>query len=184
MKRLIKIWLFIIISLTIYIVSSQTHANSIEFDDAILDLFPWITSNIADAHFNYWGNDFFWIYFLLSPGNSWNTITLNWETKICTKQVRWLYYNNQRWYRLRPLDQTTLNTLQTLTTWYTNLTMSGWWYTLCSWSIPDEIYWQITHNRYSWTIFNMIAWVEYDFTGNTYIWSFSWTLKFLNQTTW
>jgi hypothetical protein len=168
-KRLIKIWLFIIVSLAIYILSSTTHANSIEFDDNILNLFPWITGYTNSAHFTYWGNDFAWIFFLLSPGYSWDSITLWSQTKTCSKQIKWLYYNDQRWFRLWPLDIQTLQTLQSASiTWYNNLTMSGWWYTLCSWSNPDEIYWQITHDRYNWTIFNMIAWVNYDFTNNSY----------------
>jgi len=184
-KRLIKIWLFIIVSLAIYIFSSKTHANSIEFDDNILNLFPWITGYTNSAHFAYWGNDFAWIFFLLSPWYSWDSITLWAQTKTCSKQIKWLYYNDQRWFRLRPLDQQTLQTLQIASiTWYNNLTMSGWWYTLCSGSSPDEVYWQITHDRYNWTIFKMIAWVNYDFTNNSYTGWFSWTFKFFNNTTW
>ena len=184
LKRLVKIWLFIVTSLAVYIISSQTHANSIEFDNNILGWFPGITWYINHAHFNYGWNDFYGTFFLLPAWYATDTITLGGTTKTCTRQIRWLYYNNQRGYRLWPLDKNTLDTLKTLDTWYNNLNISGWWYTLCSGSSPDEIYWQITHDRYSWTIFNMIAWVTYDFTNNTYTWWLSWTLRFFNNTTW
>ncbi|MCF7835342.1 DUF4215 domain-containing protein [Candidatus Gracilibacteria bacterium] len=189
-KMIMKIGLFVI-SLMFYIISSQTHGNSVEFDDSILNQFPGITGYINHANFQYGGNNFYGTFFLLEPGYSTETITMGGDTKTCTKQIRGLYYNNQRGNRLRPLDIDTLNTLkiaETLgilgnSTGYSNLTITGGRYTLCSGGNPDEIYGEITHDRYTGTIYKMIAGVNYNTTTNSYTGGLSGTLKFFNNTT-
>lgn len=98
--------------------------------------------NIMPIHFSENWNDFGWfIYF--SNGISdetWNVVPQNsteiFEVKLstgtgkeCKKQMKWFYYNAERWERLWPLDVETADKYGTWFTWY--MEMTGWLYTLC-----------------------------------------------------
>jgi len=155
------------------------YAENIPFEDNLPTIFtwwfnPWYYSN---THFKFWGNNFVGIVFwqadeqLTIPQN----ITINgWLQSInCFTHLRGIYYNNQRWRRIWPLDTGNLQTLQSspYTTWYSSMTMTGWFYTNCTWVLwytpqSNDIYGQIDHTLWTQTGFRMIAWVSYNFTGN------------------
>lgn len=108
----------------------------------------------------------------------------------CRSQVKWFYYNAERWERLRPLDNETWSGLSE--DW---LQMTWWIYTLCAQSgyqaalqkcetddtedyniCAEEVrlsfsaggygyYWSIQH-VYKWITGNLIMWVEYDANDN------------------
>jgi len=111
----------------------------------------------------------------------------------CRSQVKWFYYNAERWERLRPLDNETWSGLSE--DW---LQMTWWIYTLCAQSgyqaalqkcetdntkdyniCAEEVrlsfsaggygyYWSIQH-VYKWITGNLIMWVEYDDWTNWFI---------------
>lgn len=113
----------------------------------------------------------------------------------CRSQVKWFYYNAERWERLRPLDNETWSGLSE--DW---LQMTWWIYTLCAQSgyqaalgecengiysgceqcdynecvakVRNDFsaggygyYWSIQH-VYKWITGNLIMWVEYDANDN------------------
>ena len=63
-------------------------------------------------------------------------------------------------------------------TWYGDMTMQNWFFTHCTWVSwwysPqwNDVYGQIDHYLTGGQTFHMIAWVNYDFTGNVIV---SWT---------
>jgi len=84
------------------------------------------------VHFMAPGNNFWWSIFWLASKSVWpTTITLNSDSKTCTKLVRGLYFNSQRGKRLRPLDSDTLNLLKQQSSSYDNLQMTWGLYTTC-----------------------------------------------------
>jgi hypothetical protein len=79
----------------------------------------------SSVHFMAPGNNFVGnIFRLTNKSVSPTTIQLDGDTKICSKQVRGLYFNSQRGKRLRPLDSDTLELLQQQDTSYDNLSIS------------------------------------------------------------
>ncbi len=159
------------------------NADAIPFEDDLPSIFPWWFNSgyYSNTRFKYGWNNFIGIIFRQTWANLFapETISINgWAQQIsCATQLRWVYYNNQRWRRLWPLDTGNLIALSgsTLTTWYSTMTMSGWFYTDCtsiSWYTPElyEVYGQITHNLNGLT-YNMYAGMEYDFIGNNISWS-------------
>ncbi len=92
---------------------------------------------ISDIHFLTPGNNFPGIFVrseqqeLIDP----QEIVLDEASVFCNKQVRWLYYNSQRWQRLYPIDPQTLSLIQEYDTSYDVLTITWWLFTDCSWSI-------------------------------------------------
>ncbi len=126
------------------------------------------------------GNDFIGSIFWLNAKNieTGEVVTISGSPdKRCFKQVRWIYYNSQRWNRLRPMDQDTLTYFRWTSNTYNNLSMSGWLYTSCS---GDEysIYGQLTYHV-SWDSYNshITAGTKYNRTTNTISWSFSKSLQ-------
>ena len=112
---------------------------------------------------------------------------------VCEYQIKWFYYNAERWDRLRPLDQDTwsgvlLNAWLQTTWWiYTKCAMSGYaaavsgcaeqeeeTYDECIERVNVEFsadgngyYWSVAQT-YSWQEMNLILWVEYDTGYNTW----------------
>jgi len=77
-------------------------------------------------HFTAPGNNFVGSIFRLPTKSVSPThITLGVHSKICTKQIRGLYFNSQRGKRLRPLDEDTLTLLQQQNPSYSSLQMTG-----------------------------------------------------------
>lgn len=162
------------------VVFSYSHANSLEFEDNLNSVYPWVSNNYSDIHFNQNWNNFEWTifwrdYVKLSP---WVSVELTWNaTLTCYRQIRWLYYNNQRWLRVRPLDPTSLSWLRSVYTWYAWLSFTWWWFSDCNNVDEDNIYGQITHT-WNWITYQLIAWIDYNFAANTYTGAFSGSLKY------
>jgi hypothetical protein len=101
------------------------------------------------VHFMAPGNDFVGSIFRLPAKSVSGThITLTPHSKICTKQIRGLYFNSQRGKRLRPLDQDTLILLQNQNSSYDNLEMTGWLFTTCDSGSNYGIFGYIKYTRW------------------------------------
>ena len=123
---------------------SSTFATNFHLNvDNMTALESELEKNLHPIHFADNGNDF-WGFFYISNGlwnasgniatseyiyevTIWGWSPAAWEKYQCARQVRWFYYNAERWERLWPLDQETwsgLNSMKFLnTTW--------WLYTRC-----------------------------------------------------
>lgn len=142
--------------------------------------------NVLNVNFSGPGNNFLWailvdkIVELQSP----HTITSNWETIECNKQVLWLYFNSQRWNRLWPLDQSWFVQLKDISPSYDDLTALSWWlYTNCSWYDADSIFWVVKHTR-EWMDYSLVAGVKMNYDGNTWINSFSNSFQLFDVDQW
>ncbi len=152
-----------------------------------------LNDNMMYVHFaDNWNN--FWGFFYFSNGlddltgsyQVWTTNTSNYE---CSIQMKWFYYNAERWERLWPLDRWTSET------WGVDsaLEMSWWLYTSCAKpgyndalkicqeegddqdtcvdKLRDDFkpdgfwyYWSLNH-IYSWKEFHLVAGVNYTGTN-------------------
>lgn len=137
-----------------------------------------IDQKFSEVVFRAAGNDFMGSFFWLNARSltGWEVVSISWSawwTKTCHKQVRWLYYNAQRWNRIWPLDNATKNYLLSYNSSYNNLTISWWLYTSCS---GDEysIYWQISYqvSGDSYSSY-LVAWTKYNRNTNTISWEFA-----------
>lgn len=174
---LAKILLWIAFFLGVFVATFRfISADNIPFEDSLTTMFTWLnTGNYSNTYFRFGGNDFVGIIFrqtgehLTTPQN----ITINaWAQSIsCSTHLRGIYYNNQRGRRIWPLDTGNLAILSAQWSGYGSMTLTNWFFTDCvavSWSyIPqsNEVYGQIDHDLWTQT-FRMIAWVDYNFTGN------------------
>ena len=125
--------------------------------------------NQNTIEFKYGWNSFWWLLFI----NSIKTLPIPeiirlWNTsKMCYKKITWIYYNNQRWMRFRPLDIESLNTLKTNFWTYDDLQIDWGFFTNCS-GIPNNIIiWNITHQLWNYS-YDLIAWIELNFWRNSY----------------
>lgn len=185
MKKIIS---FLVIATTMQVVA---HGFDLSFDsfsqwDPIRDKFSMVhftLPNTAVNDFQWW---FFWLPTKqLVPAQS---ITYNWSTKTCSKQVRGLYYTNAKWSRLWPLDQQSLNGLKLLDPSYNDLVLNGALYTTCgsSWSADlYSIYGQIDFVDNGSDVWSLSAWLMYDVPNNevdTSKWLYP-TLQYFNNQT-
>jgi len=135
------------------------------------------------VHFMTPGNNFVWsIFWLASKSVSWTVITLSGDTKTCTKEIRWLYYNSQRGKRIRPLDSETLALLQQQNSWYNNLTINGWLYTTCENTNPYGVFWAIQYIRW-WVTWYIVAGTRLDYHQNKIFPHFARTLQYFDNKT-
>lgn len=150
-------------------------------------------NSISPIHFKDNDNDFWWfIYFSNWTGEAsdleweyvdqveWSTVTYR-----CKKQLKWFYYDSERWERLWALDSETR--------WRINqdVTLSWWLFTMCvnkddydndisyceeiaeesdltdcidgvnkKYAGDNWIYWAIVH-EFEWQKFVLVAWVSY-----------------------
>lgn len=157
------------------------HADSLPFEDELSTIFSWWlnTGYYSNTHFHFGGNDFVGIIFWEGVETGHNeTIEINsWAQAIrCTDKLRGIYYNNQRWRTIRPLDSGNLQKLQNYgAIGYSGMTIEHGFYTNCihqSWSYypaPNEVYGQINHTLSGVGDFHMFAGVKYDFINNEII---------------
>ena len=142
-----------------------------------------ISSKYSMVHFAFPPdvNDYQWGIFWLPSieYKSGQVLTYEWAsypnaTRTCRKQVRWLYYNEQRGKRLWPMDSASLTYLKQINSDYDALTMTGGWYTTCSgWlaKMPgSDIYGQITFNDPTYWDTSLSAWLMYTI-NNEILWS-------------
>lgn len=161
-----------LIALILIVGFQYTSANSIEdlrFEDSLFsEYFSWIQNNKSDVKFDYNWNNFWWVFFFkwLETLSTGEIISLSWTTKTCTQRVLWIYYNSQRWNRLRPLDKQSLSWLKLLDSWYNNLILTWWFFVWCSGNFQN-VYGNISHTY--WNIdFELIVGVNYNFVSNIY----------------
>lgn len=140
-------------------------ANSLEFSDELaqysgtrsLLTFTWWSNNAEGMIFRKWVK--------YTPQTE---IEFSWDYIYCDKQLLWYYYDDFLWVSI-PLEG-----------WLTGFDYTWWLYIACSWKNTLDIYGMIKYTQ--WQInYYIIAWTEYDFTGNTYIPPFSWSLKINNS---
>lgn len=133
-------------------------------------LFVWAFSGLENTqtnlHRQYGGNDFRGLIFRRSFADVDATVTLGDESKTCSKQIRWLYYNSQRWNAFWPLDADTLTELQSLHSGYNNLEIQGGLFTDCD-GDTQHVYGQIVHT-YDGGQYIMNAWTDVDTANNVY----------------
>jgi hypothetical protein len=130
-----------------------------------------IEENFSQITFSSQFNNFMGAIFWLSTKSlqTGEVIKINWNTdqRVCSRQIRWFYYNSQRWDRLRPLDQDTLNTFKSFDSQYSGLSVEGWRYTSCQWGNEYSMYWQISYQRvWDSKKSHLIAWLKYDRNQN------------------
>jgi len=148
----------------------------LDFPESLMWNFYGYSDHQSFLHFNYDGNGFEGILFpwsyTLSTGVD---ISLGGTTiEDCKKQVRGLYYSNPRWYRIRPLDQNSLEKLTYTNTSYANLSLEWGFFFDCSGVNENNIYGQIKHNL-DGNDYYLIAGVDYDTSDNSYNATFSGT---------
>lgn len=108
-----------------------------------------LENKFSSVHFMTPGNNFGWSIFWL-PNTSISPIIIKTKSggeKICTKMIRWLYFNSQRGKRIRPLDIETLQLLQQQSNSYDTLEISWGLYTTCESGSNYGIFWAITYKR-------------------------------------
>jgi len=117
------------------------------------------------VHFTAPGNNFPWSIFRLPTISVNQTVKLWVHQKICTKQLRGLYFNSQRGKRVRPLDQQTLWLLRNQHSSYNNLELSWGLYTTCDSGTNYGIFWAITYVRRGQTGY-VVAGTKLDYPNN------------------
>lgn len=135
----------------------------------------------SDLSFTYGGNSnegtIFWQEPVTLTGPV--TITMGNASKICSKQLKGIYYSNVRGIRLRPLDQESLTTLKLANTEYNNLTVANGLYTNCSGVDSKNVYGQVKRTRDGRTT-TLNAGINYNLNDNDPIWMFASTMKFFD----
>jgi hypothetical protein len=139
---------------------------------------------ISELHFFSQGNNFGWAIVWRTPVNlvTPQTITLGANSITCITQLRWVYYNNQRWQRLLPLDDATKSILQNINSSYSQLALVWWRYTWCTgvWVDPDSIIGQITFDN-NWLRSYLTAGVQFDNNQNNYTGPLRNSLQYVNN---
>jgi len=151
---------------------SISHANTLSFPAGLTGAFPAIDQNYSTVHFNVQNN--FNGVFLWRANKTLSapvTVTIGATTiSGCTQQLQWLYYNNQRGFRLWPLDQNTLTGMQAIDTSYNAITLTGGLFTNCSGSgvSSQNVYGALGHIRGGQT-YRVLGGVSYDFANKTWV---------------
>lgn len=164
-----KILLTLLVALVWFSVS---HANTLSFPAGLTGAFPAIDQNYSIVSFNI-QNAFNGIFLWRANKNLSTPVTVTiGSTTIsgCTQQLQGLYYNNQRGFRLRPIDQNTLTGMQGIDISYNALTLTGWLFTNCSGSgvSSQNVYGALGHIRGGHT-YRILGGVGYDFANKTWV---------------
>lgn len=172
--------IFIILGIivwAIYVIGNIGMALRLNFPDIKVQSFA---NKFSLVHFMAPGNDFvgstFWLASKSIPAI---TINLENKSKVCTKQIRWLYFNSQRGKRLRPLDSETLSLLQKQKSSYNNLSITGWLYTTCE-DDAYSVFWAITYIR-SWNTSHLVAGTNIHYQQNKIIPQFAKNLQYFDN---
>lgn len=152
------------------------HADSLSFPSWLTGAFPAIETqySIVDFHVD---NAFNGLFFWRDTKTLSTPVSVSlWSATIagCTQQLQGLYYNNQRWFRLWPLDESTLTGLQAIDPSYDALSLTGGLFTNCSGSgvSSQAVYGALGHIRGGHTYW-VLGWVEFDFANKTWVPTFS-----------
>jgi len=175
--RKIILW----VSLVSTCIFSYSHASSLEFEDNLNSLYSWIFNNYSELQFNQNWNNFEWIIFWrdIISLTTWVQLKLWINTLTCYKQIRWFYYNNQRWLRIWPLDLDSLSWLKTLHASYNSMIFTGWLFLDCDNVDENNIYGQIIHTL-SGSDYYLIAWAPSTYSPSVWytIGIFNWLLSY------
>ena len=135
-KRMLVKWCLVAMTLLFFWISFSSADVTFKFNvEAVSTLTDAILRrNIMPIHFADNWNDFGWfIYFSNWTGYEEDlesdgifNVKLWSDIKQCKRQMKWIYYNAERWERSWPLDSTTLSGFYS---WF--LKTEGWIYTLC-----------------------------------------------------
>lgn len=148
---------------------NYTSATILDIPESVSETFPNIENNYSIINFDVQNNFdgvFLWRNnrILFTPVS----ITLWWVTiSWCKQQLQWLYFNNQRGFRLRPIDQNTLAGMQTIDPDYNEMTLTGGLYTHCS-TNPDYVYGAVGQIRGEHT-YRIIWGVKYNLSEKTWL---------------
>ncbi len=182
MKKILLTLIFTLLWLSV------SHANTLSFPAGLTGAFPGVDQQYSTVNFNT-QNSFNWVFLWRSNKTLSPSVTVTIGSTIisgCTEQLQWLYYNNQRGFRLRPIDQNTLTGMQGIDTSYNALTLTWGLFTNCSGSgiSSQNVYGALGHIR-GWHTYRILGGVDYDFANK--IWvnvaSGSWT-KLWSAATW
>jgi len=166
----------LILCLSIHILIATTYANVVTFPGITSE---WIKQFFSPIHFAWGGNDFWGWFFGIWTRDRTQTITLNGSTITCRRQIIWFYFNSQRWNRLWPLDQETLNQLKQGDQSYGRLTLEWWLFTNCEWPWVKNVYARygiITYNQW-WNRSQLIAGTKINRPWNSITPSFAHSLE-------
>lgn len=145
-----------------------------------------LANNMSEINFIAPGNDFGGMFFWLAHTSlqTPEQIIIWSDTISCYKQLRWLYYNAQRWERVWPLDSDTLDLLTESSLSYSDLSLSWWLYTLCVWTGVDarSIMGQVQYNNNAMQN-TIIAGVVYNYQQNSYDTIFANSFQYIINTT-
>lgn len=146
--------------------NADTSGTTFIVDDDIFSITNFYTWDYSTIHFGIWntGNSFWWAIFWWPMVNKDVELVMNWSSIYCKRQLRWLYINQVRWNVLWPLDQSTMRLLKWNFVWYQNLSMSGWFFTHCTWDLITDynwIYWYINHRTTDGVSYGLWAWFKY-----------------------
>ena len=141
--------------------------------------------NVVNVNFSWPGNDFLGSLLIdkIVDLDTPQTITLNWESIECNKQLIWLYFNSQRWNRLRPIDQSSFSQLKTISSSYNSLAFQWWLFTNCNNYDSGSIFW-FMHHTWGSTDYYLVAWTKMDYSNNTYKNSFANSFQFFDVDQW
>lgn len=184
-KRLLGTGIFLWWITTVYILAAQIFTE-LRLDDALTGQF-WsgIFDYRIDIDFSYGGNKKIWIYLprILEVLSTPEVVTLDWgNTGLCYGKIRWIYYNNERGERLRPLDQNTLTGLQAIDLSYSGMQLSGGLFAHCTGlgGTPENVYGQITMTNQN-TVYYLMGGTTYDFSWNMHGSALSPSLQRINN---
>lgn len=108
------------------------------------------TWNQSEAYFNDYWADWFWFFFLWNLIDVRATLTHQWTSTTCHKQLRWYYTTNYTNFWMFPIDEETAEIQRNLIPW---IKMKVEWglYTECD--IWEWVYWYIkwTYGWSAWT---------------------------------
>ncbi len=110
-------------------------------------------------------------------------VVLDWgNTGLCYGKIRWIYYNNERGERVRPLDQNTLTGLQALDASYSGMQLSGGLFTRCTGlgGTLGNVYGQLTITNHT-TTYYLMGGTTYDFSWNIHGTWLAWSLQRMNN---
>ncbi len=146
-----------------------------------------LIANFSQVFFNSEWNNFGGGIFWLDSKTYSKTISIDfaggWNPKKCVTKMSGIYYNNARWARLWPLDQSALDTLKVTSNSYNNLTLTGWFYTSCQWNDNARSIFGYIKYTLSGDISYLIAWASLDYTSNDYSWVFKNNFQYFNGKT-
>lgn len=187
MKKMFRAVGLMLFGLLIYNVSNSFF--DLEFPNITVES---LKQRFSEVNFVGGGNDFGGAIFWLDTQNLGTGITItystwaSYETRTCITRLRGIYYNNQRWLRLWPLDPLSRTMLQNNWSGYENLSITWGFYRDCSPGDPYSIYGAIEYTLTGGTTSiksYLAAWTKLDFKNNIMTTWLTNNFQYFNNTT-